>query len=114
MFGVADHIEAVWAVSDGWGRLALAATAIAALGQVLFVVKYLTRSWYAYRVGRALMGKSASLAIVLVLAVIGSYYVLPEQMWAVAITAVAVFIWYQTYVLYTSPRYLNLDEEIHR
>lgn len=89
----------------------MVATAVAAIAQLAFVMKYLTRRWYNYRVGRAMMGKSASLAVVLVFAVVGAYYVLPEPLWAISISAVAVFICYQTYVLFTSPRYL--DKEIH-
>lgn len=108
-----DRVRAVWAVLDGWERLALVTLVLAALGQLLFVAKYLTRRWYDYRVGRALMGKAASLGVLLALSVIGAFYRLPEWITAVSIGLVTLFIWYQTYVLFTSPRYLNLDEEVH-
>jgi hypothetical protein len=105
--------EAVWAASDLWQRLALIGLIVATVGQVLFVVKYATRRWYDYRVGRAMMGKAASLACVLVLSVVNTFvvYRFQEPIAAIAIVAIAVFIWYQTYVLFTSPRYINLDEE---
>jgi hypothetical protein len=102
-----DRVRVVWEVLDFWERWTLVMLAVAAVGQVLFVAKYLTRRWFAYRVGRALMGKSASLAAVLVLTVIGYFYAFPEPVWAGVTTAIAVFIVYQTHVLWTSPLYVE-------
>lgn len=39
---------------------------VAAVGQVLFVTLFATERWWTHRVGRALMVKSASLALILV------------------------------------------------
>ena len=108
---VPDRWTEVWDFLDFWGHVSLLALIVAAVGQTLFVVVYSRRPWWMYRVGRALMGKSFSLSVVLILTVIGWFYHLPEWISAIAVCAIACFIWYQTYVLITSPRHLDPEQE---
>lgn len=53
---------------------------VAAVGQALFVVLWLTQRWWATRVGRALMAKSAALAVILA-ASLWVYYRGPLPVW---------------------------------
>jgi hypothetical protein len=54
---------------------------IATVGQVLFVLVWLTQRWWITWVGRALMFKGAALALILV-ATLWSYYRGPLPQWA--------------------------------
>jgi hypothetical protein len=107
-----DRWHATWGVLDGWGRASLLTLIVAAIGQTLFVVVYLTRRWWTVRVGRALMVKSASLAIVLLLTALAALFPVPEWSRTLALVLVTLGIWYQTYVLITSPsQYLDRQDD---
>lgn len=107
-----DRWNATWGVLNGWERASLLILIAAAIGQILFVGVYLTRRWWTVRVGRALMAKSSSLALILLLTVIASFFRIPEWVSTLALLAVAAAIWYQAYVLITSPsEYLDREED---
>ena len=70
---------------------------VATVGQVLFVLLWLTQRWWITRVGRALMAKSAVLAA-LFLSSLWVYYVNPLPVWAgrLELTAITLAIGAQT------------------
>ena len=106
-----SHWSAVWGVADNWQRLALIALLIATFAQTCFIVVYGTRPWYRSRVGRALMLKSASLAVVLWLTVVNTFFIYPleEQLSTLGLTLVSVAIVYQFLVMVSTPRTVNVE-----
>src|SRR5690242_12669648 len=106
---MADRWEAVWAVANGWQRVALIALVVATFVQSLFILIYATRPWWRARVGRALFLKSTSLCVVLWLTLIGTFYIYPAEnvVNALALCLVAVAVTYQLAVLLLSPRNPN-------
>lgn len=76
----------------------MAGVVLAATGQTLFVLLYLTFPWWRNFLGRALFGKALVLAIVLDLVIVGRLFDWPhERLHFVILTWVLVIgIWAQT------------------
>lgn len=73
---------------------------VATIGQVAFILLWLTRRWWSTDVGQALMAKSASLAALLV-AALWTHYVreIPEWLSRVMLTAITAAILWQLAVM---------------
>ena len=101
-----SHLQEVWAEGNNWHRFALIALAAATVFQTMFIVEFARRPWYLDRVGRALMLKSASLALVLWLTLANSFFVysLQQQLSVLGLSLVSIAIVYQYLVLVRSPR----------
>lgn len=101
-----NHFQLVWQAADGLERFALVALMIGTLAQSAFVITYARRPWYRVRIGRALMLKSASLAVLLWLSVLGTFFVYPyeREVSAATIGVITVAILYQLIALLMSPR----------
>jgi hypothetical protein len=103
----------VWGVMGGWERLTLVGLVVSAVVQGGFVLIYSTRPWYRDIVGRAYMLKSATLLVLLWLALINAFFTYPlqTQVSTFGMWSVAAAISYQFFVLLWSPRRLTPGPE---
>lgn len=102
-----DRFEALWAAADGWERQALVMLLVGAVAQTTFVLIYASRRPWRWPVGRALLFKSAALAVLLDLSVANTFvppYRYQEQVSALTIDVIVLTIVYQLWVLVRSPR----------
>jgi hypothetical protein len=105
---------------DGWAQFDFFLFCLMALGQVLFVMMWFVLPWWKEWVGRALMVKGSTLALLLLMTIVntmlalrGVNYKYMQHVQALGYVAVTIGIWSQVLALRYEIRKGNVEDVIH-